>query len=162
MGMLPISVTNPRLSPFCLGLLKYRVMLKACPLLTVSSVLAYLSVWWLAAFTDGCQLMCVGVRSIKHKRSHEEATGMRSFAVQWRDEVTKSNYLLWEEVQLKSRWTIKSSLLVNNRNISLGFVKEPSYRVLTYFLYSAGCCFTTGLKKKFTGENWCYFIISAK
>lgn len=126
MGVLPISVTNPRLSPFCLGLLKYRVMVKDCPRLTISSVLVYLSVWWLAAFADGCQLMCVGVRSMKHKKSHEEATGMRSFAVQRQGEVTKSNYLLWEEVQLKSRCPIKLSLLVNNGNISLGFVRQPS------------------------------------
>lgn len=100
--------------------------MKDCPRLTISSVLVYLSVWWLAAFADGCQLMCVGVRSMKHKKSHEGATGMRSFAVQRQGEVTKSNYLLWEEVQLKSRCPIKLSLLVNNGNISLGFVRQPS------------------------------------
>ena len=60
----------------CFGLLKYRVIVKACPRLTVNSVLAYLSVWCVPAFTDGCQLICVGVRSVKHKTRHEEAASM--------------------------------------------------------------------------------------
>jgi len=69
-------VTNARLSPVCFGLLKYRVIVKACPRLTVSSVLAYLSVWCVPAFTDGCQLICVGVRSVKQKKRHEAAASM--------------------------------------------------------------------------------------
>lgn len=104
--MLPISVTNARLSPVCCGLLKYRVIVKDCPRLTISSVLAYLSVWCVPAFTDGCQLICVGVRSVKQKK-RREAAASNSFAGKWHDEVGKNSYLLPEEGQLKCRCSIK-------------------------------------------------------
>lgn len=97
---------NARLSPVCFGLLKYRVMVKGCPRLTVNSVLAYLSVWCVPAFADGCQLICVGVRSVK-QRTRREAAASNSFAGKWRDEVAKNSYLLPEQGQLKCRCSIK-------------------------------------------------------
>lgn len=97
---------NARLSPVCFGLLKYRVMVKGCPRRTVNSVLAYLSVWCVPAFADGCQLICVGVRSVK-QRTRREAAASNSFAGKWRDEVAKNSYLLPEQGQLKCRCSIK-------------------------------------------------------
>lgn len=71
---LPVSLMNARESPDCCGLLKYKVMVKPCPLLTISCLWAYLFVRWALVLAEGCQLMCVGVRAVKGEERDERAT----------------------------------------------------------------------------------------
>lgn len=132
-------MTNARLSPVCLGLLKYRVIVKACPRLTVSSVLAYLSVWCVLAFSDGCQLICVGVRSVQQKKSHEEAASMdRShLLINGVMRSLRAVILYWG----KNNWKADAplnwlSLVVNNRNFCLSFATGLSYIKDLYTSYT--------------------------